>query len=156
MKRIWSGQPLAADIGPIGPSPVQQGGPELLIGGYTPHAIQRVGRWGDGFIVGGAGPDMARQAFALAEQAWKAAGRAGKPRFVACMYWGLGLHLGKALPQNGGKGHLLGHIVDYGQRLMNPDQRGSASLVHATDLPSPMRHEARSGSPLWVSIHIVA
>ena len=90
MKRIWSGQPLAPDIGPIGPPPVQQGGPELLIGGYAPHAIQRVGRWGDGFIVGGAGPDMARQAFALAEQAWKAAGRAGKPRFVACMYWGLG------------------------------------------------------------------
>ena len=90
MKRIWSGHPLAADIGPIGPPPVQQGGPELLIGGYAPHAIQRVGRWGDGFIVGGAGPDMARQVFALAEQAWKAAGRAGKPRFVACMYWGLG------------------------------------------------------------------
>jgi alkanesulfonate monooxygenase SsuD/methylene tetrahydromethanopterin reductase-like flavin-dependent oxidoreductase (luciferase family) len=90
MKRIWSGQPLAADIGPIGPPPVQQGGPELLIGGYAPHAIQRVGRWGDGLIVGGAGPDMARQVFALAEQAWKAAGRAGKPRFVACMYWGLG------------------------------------------------------------------
>src|SRR5207244_9453668 len=44
MKRIWSGQPLAADIGPIGPSPVQQGGPELLIGGYALHAIQRDGR----------------------------------------------------------------------------------------------------------------
>src|SRR5712691_8038837 len=39
MKRIWSGQPLAEDIGPVGPSPVQPGGPELLIGGYSPAAI---------------------------------------------------------------------------------------------------------------------
>jgi len=90
MKRVWSGQPLADDIGPVGPPVVQPGGPELLIGGYSPAAIQRVGRWGNGFISGGAPPQMASQAYALAEQSWKAAGRAGKPRFVAAMYWGLG------------------------------------------------------------------
>src|SRR5260221_5456894 len=90
MKRAWSGQPLAENIGPIGPSPVQPGGPELLIGGYTPASIKRVGRWGKGYISGGGLPPMARQNYALAEQAWKAAGRAGKPRFVAATYWGLG------------------------------------------------------------------
>src|SRR5947199_821965 len=46
MKRIWSGQPLAPDIGPIGPPPVQQGGPELLFGAYAPHTIQPVVRVG--------------------------------------------------------------------------------------------------------------
>jgi len=90
MKRVWSGQPLGDDIGPIGPPPVRPGGPEVLIGGYSPVAIQRVGRWGDGLVVGGAGPDRARQAFAIAEQSWKDAGRPGKPRFVASMYYGLG------------------------------------------------------------------
>jgi alkanesulfonate monooxygenase SsuD/methylene tetrahydromethanopterin reductase-like flavin-dependent oxidoreductase (luciferase family) len=90
MQRIWSGQPLAGDIGPIGPSPARPGGPELLIGGYSPAAIQRVGRWGEGYLAGGAPPPMARQSYELAEQAWKAAGRTGKPRFVAAMYWGLG------------------------------------------------------------------
>lgn len=90
MRRVWAGEPLAEDIGPIGPPPVQPGGPPLLIGGYSPAAIQRVGRWGDGFIVGGAGPEMARQGYAMAEQAWKDARRAGKPRFVASTYWGLG------------------------------------------------------------------
>ncbi len=90
MKRVWEGQPLANDIGLVGPSPVRKGGPELLIGGNTPPAIQRVGRWGDGFIVGGGGPDMAQQGYQLAERAWKDAGRTGKPRFVACMYYGLG------------------------------------------------------------------
>jgi len=90
MKRVWSGQPLAEDIGPVGPPPVQPGGPQLLIGGNTPAAMQRVSRWGDGFIAGGGSPEMARQGYALAEQAWQAAGRAGKPRFAAGMYWSLG------------------------------------------------------------------
>jgi alkanesulfonate monooxygenase SsuD/methylene tetrahydromethanopterin reductase-like flavin-dependent oxidoreductase (luciferase family) len=90
MKRAWSGQPLAEDIGPVGPSPVQPGGPELLIGGYSPAAINRLSRWGDGYIAGGAPPPMARQGYALAEQAWKAAGRTGTPRFVTGMYWSLG------------------------------------------------------------------
>jgi alkanesulfonate monooxygenase SsuD/methylene tetrahydromethanopterin reductase-like flavin-dependent oxidoreductase (luciferase family) len=90
MKRVWSGQPLADDIGPIGPPPARPGGPELLIGAYSPHAQQRVARWGDGFISGGAGPDMARQGYSVAEKAWKDAGRPGKPRFVACLYYGLG------------------------------------------------------------------
>ena len=90
MQRAWSGQPLAEDIGPVGPPPVQAGGPEILIGGYSPAAIRRVGRWGNGFIVGGAGPEMARQGYRLAEEAWKAAGRPGKPRFVGALYFGLG------------------------------------------------------------------
>ena len=90
MKRAWSGQPLSEDIGPIGPPPVQPGGPELLIGGYSPGAIKRLSRWGDGFIAGGAPPPMARQAYELAEKAWKDAGRTGTPRFVAATYWGLG------------------------------------------------------------------
>lgn len=91
MKRIWSGQPLNDNVGAIGPAPVQKGGPELLIGGYSPEAIQRIGRWGDGFISGGGGPDAARQGYSAAEQAWKQAGRTGRPRFVGATYYGLGL-----------------------------------------------------------------
>lgn len=90
MKRIWSGQPLSDKVGAIGPSPVQQGGPELLIGGNSPESIKRIGRWGNGYISGGGGPDRARQAYSAAEQAWKDAGRSGKPRFVGATYYGLG------------------------------------------------------------------
>src|SRR5438067_673425 len=43
MQRIWSGQPLAEDIGLIGPSPARPGCPELLIGGYSSSAINCVG-----------------------------------------------------------------------------------------------------------------
>lgn len=90
MRRVWSGQPLAADIGPIGPPPVQQDGPELLIGGYTPAAIERLGRWGDGYISGGGGPARAEPLFKIAQEVWQAEGRSGKPRLVGCMYYGLG------------------------------------------------------------------
>lgn len=90
MKRTWAGEALAEDVGPVGPPPVRQGGPELLIGGYSPTAIKRVARWGDGFINGGGGPQMALSGYKTAEEAWKAAGKPGKPRFVSGYYFGLG------------------------------------------------------------------
>ena len=90
MKHIWSGQPLSDNIGPIGPNPVRSGGPEILIGGYTPAATHRVGRWGDGFIAGGRDPRGTQQLFNLAEESWKATGRPGKPRLVGCFYYALG------------------------------------------------------------------
>ena len=52
MKRIWAGQPVSDEVGTVGPPPTQEGGPKLLIGGYSPTPIRRVGRWGDGFISG--------------------------------------------------------------------------------------------------------
>lgn len=91
MKRIWSGQPVSDEVGPIGPPPVQAGGPELLIGGYSPTPIRRVGRWADGFMSGGIpDPGQVRQMFDLAEESWRAEGREGRPRLVACLYYALG------------------------------------------------------------------
>lgn len=91
MKRIWSGEAVDAEIGPIGPMPARQGGPEVLIGGYSPAALSRVGRWGDGIILGGSGDaKVAQQFYAVAQESWQAAGRSGKPRFVGCMYFALG------------------------------------------------------------------
>ena len=46
MKRVWSGQSVSNEVGPIGPPPARAGGPELLIGGYSPTPIRRVGGWG--------------------------------------------------------------------------------------------------------------
>jgi alkanesulfonate monooxygenase SsuD/methylene tetrahydromethanopterin reductase-like flavin-dependent oxidoreductase (luciferase family) len=63
-----------------------------LIGGYSPTPIQRrVGRWADGFISGGIpDPEQVRQLFDLAEESWRAEGREGRPRLVACLYYALG------------------------------------------------------------------
>jgi alkanesulfonate monooxygenase SsuD/methylene tetrahydromethanopterin reductase-like flavin-dependent oxidoreductase (luciferase family) len=62
-----------------------------LIGGYTPAAVRRVGRWGDGYISGGsADPEQTRQLYDIAEESWKEEGREGRPRFVGGIYYALG------------------------------------------------------------------
>src|SRR5256886_10126818 len=48
MRRIWAGQPVGDDVGPIGPSPARAGGPEIPIRGHTPAALGPGGRLGHG------------------------------------------------------------------------------------------------------------
>jgi alkanesulfonate monooxygenase SsuD/methylene tetrahydromethanopterin reductase-like flavin-dependent oxidoreductase (luciferase family) len=90
MTRLWAGQPVDEQTGPVGPAPVQPGGPEILIGAFTPGAINRLERWGNGYL--GAGNDVGQinELFRMAEAAWKRAGRPGKPRLVATPYYALG------------------------------------------------------------------
>jgi len=91
MKRIWTGQPLAADIGAIGPPPVRPGGPEVLIAGHVPAALRRVARWGDGFLADAMiEPARVSEQYRIVEEAWRAEGRSGKPRFVGAIYFALG------------------------------------------------------------------
>lgn len=90
MRRIWAGEPVNANVGPIGPAPARVGGPEILIGGSSPAAMKRVGRWGDGYIAGGGDPTNAKNMYALARQSWREVGRAGEPRFVMAFYFALG------------------------------------------------------------------
>ena len=90
MKRVWNGGPFSDDVGPIGPQPGREGGPELLIGATTPAAMARVARWGDGFIAAGGDPNAARASFDSILADWESAGREGQPRFVAAAYFALG------------------------------------------------------------------
>jgi alkanesulfonate monooxygenase SsuD/methylene tetrahydromethanopterin reductase-like flavin-dependent oxidoreductase (luciferase family) len=82
MRRIWAGEPVADEVGPIGPSPARTGGPEVLFGGFQPAALARVARWGDGFLAA-APPAWAGRLFGTVQQAWQRAGRSGRPRIVA-------------------------------------------------------------------------
>lgn len=91
MRRIWSGQSMNGDNSKVGPAPAQQGGPELLIGAYVPEALQRAGRMADGFISGGvADAGQAQQMYQVVEQAWREAGRSGRPRFIGAIYAAVG------------------------------------------------------------------
>jgi alkanesulfonate monooxygenase SsuD/methylene tetrahydromethanopterin reductase-like flavin-dependent oxidoreductase (luciferase family) len=89
LKRIWTGEPLSAEVGPIGPRPVQPGGPPLLIGGQAPAALRRVGRWGDGYLAVG-DPASVAQAYERVLAGWREASRSGRPRFVVGGYYVLG------------------------------------------------------------------
>jgi alkanesulfonate monooxygenase SsuD/methylene tetrahydromethanopterin reductase-like flavin-dependent oxidoreductase (luciferase family) len=94
LRRIWAGEPADAEsnIGPIGPVPARKGGPEILVGGYLPAAvIRRTVTWGDGFLApDGMAPDQAIALYGQIQEAWSAAGRTGKPRFVTGGYYALG------------------------------------------------------------------
>ena len=82
MRRVWSGQEPSEGVGPVGPEPVQPGGPEVLIGGSAPAALRRAGRLADGFL-GAGDPETAVQQFEVVSRAWQKAGKPGKPRFLA-------------------------------------------------------------------------
>ncbi|MEU1985647.1 LLM class flavin-dependent oxidoreductase [Nocardia sp. NPDC019395] len=82
MRRLWSGEPFSGTCGPIGPAATRPEGPELLFGGFQPTAIDRVGRWGGGFLAAAA-PSWADTLFDLARRSWTDHGRSGAPRIVA-------------------------------------------------------------------------
>lgn len=88
LRRIWAGEP-DGDLAPIGPSPARTGGPEVLFGGFRQAALDRVARWGDGFL-GAAPPAQADEHFRTVERCWQAAGRSGRPRLVAQVSVALG------------------------------------------------------------------
>ena len=48
---------------------------------------------------------------------------------VGTIFWGLGLHLGRAVTQNP-RGDLLGHVYDHGRRYGDLDVRGYETSAH--------------------------
>ncbi|MFC9912401.1 LLM class flavin-dependent oxidoreductase [Streptomyces sp. NPDC127197] len=89
MCRLWSGEPYGDGVGPIGPAPARPGGPEVLFGGFQPAALERVARWGDGFLAAAA-PSWAGGLFDTVRTYWREYGREGRPRLVAQINVALG------------------------------------------------------------------
>lgn len=91
LRRLWSGAAMSDQIGAIGPRPARATGPELLIGGYVPAIVQRIAKWGDGYMAPGGGePEAMLNMWRDIERLWKEAGRTGKPRWVGASYYALG------------------------------------------------------------------
>ncbi len=89
--RLWAGEALSNEVGPIGPSSPRPGGPELLIGGYVPAIVRRIAAWGDGYMAPGGGePASMLEMWKNILQAWRDAGRQGQPRWVGASYFALG------------------------------------------------------------------
>ena len=91
LRRLWSGAAMSDQIGAIGPRPARADGPELLIGGYVTAIVQRIAKWGDGYMAPGRGePENLLKTWHQIENAWQEAGRTGKPRWVGATYYALG------------------------------------------------------------------
>lgn len=83
LREIWQGDE-------IGPDPVQEGGPELLIGGSSDPSYKRVAHYGDGYIHGGGPPKIFAREAEKAEAAWVEEGRPGDPAIWGHGYFALG------------------------------------------------------------------
>ncbi len=92
LRRLWSGGPAYEGGQPVGPAPVQKGGPPILAGALGPKSMARAARWADGvtgFSIGAIGQEMAATN-RMALDAWESAGRADRPRLVNGSFFLLG------------------------------------------------------------------
>lgn len=89
LHQAWAGEPVAGGRFPVGPA-TTRGRVPLLIGGQAALAAPRAARWGAGFTIGGAPPEMAAGAIQEFRDAWERAGGTGEPRIVVLSYFSLG------------------------------------------------------------------
>jgi len=89
LHQAWSGEAVPGSQFPVGP-PTTRGRVPLVIGGQAALAAPRAARWGAGFTIGGAPPEMAGGAIQEFKAAFEQAGGSGTPRIVALTYYSLG------------------------------------------------------------------
>ncbi|MBK7950056.1 MAG: LLM class flavin-dependent oxidoreductase [Deltaproteobacteria bacterium] len=91
MKRVWAREKVVDTIEPVGPRPVQAGGPELLIGAQGPKAIRAAAPWADGISGFSFNLDLkeAERSNDQVRTAWREAGRPA-PRLTTAFWFALG------------------------------------------------------------------
>ncbi|MBX7456363.1 LLM class flavin-dependent oxidoreductase [Mycolicibacterium sp. 3033] len=87
MQRVWAGENVTDATLPVGPPPVQPGGPELLVGTTGPKTLRSAAGWATGLAGISLDLDTAAQneLFDVARAAWR---DAGKPApHLATSFW---------------------------------------------------------------------
>ncbi len=128
LRRLWAGEPPFDGADPIGPRPVQPGGPPLLAGAQGPKALRRAAAWAQGvagFSISG-DPRSVAEAFHAADVAWESAGATSKPRRVTGFWYALGEDAEARLRQ---------YVYDYLKVFGEAPARGlaQAARVHSDD-----------------------
>lgn len=91
MRRIWAGVPPFEGADPVGPEPLQKGGPPLLIGAMGPKSMRRGAEWAQGlyaFSLNGESHEIASM-LGMADAAWEEAGREDRPYRMAGFWYSL-------------------------------------------------------------------
>ena len=86
LRRIWAGGDV--DGVPVGPAPVQSGGPPILASAMGPKSTARAARWADGNMGFSLAPDTDDHETSIRTMvdAWAAAGRVERP-YVSTSFW---------------------------------------------------------------------
>jgi len=94
LRRLWAGEPPFAGADPVGPPPVQPGGPPIWSGAMGPRSLRRAAAWADGVAGFSTAGDPAEVAAAFDEvsAAWREADRprTRSPRRVTGFWYALG------------------------------------------------------------------
>jgi alkanesulfonate monooxygenase SsuD/methylene tetrahydromethanopterin reductase-like flavin-dependent oxidoreductase (luciferase family) len=87
MKRVWAGEKVTESVVPVGPAPLQEGGPRLLVGTMGPKTVRSAAAWADGLAGTTLDLDTAKQSelYDVARAAWAQAGKS-KP-LLATSFW---------------------------------------------------------------------
>lgn len=106
LREVWQGKTVVDGLPPIGPEPVQPGGPPILTASMGPKSLARSALWADGLAGWDLGPDPAGvdATFRRVRDAWSAAGRTTRPWLATSSWFALG---------DGAAGRLFGHAFDY-------------------------------------------
>jgi alkanesulfonate monooxygenase SsuD/methylene tetrahydromethanopterin reductase-like flavin-dependent oxidoreductase (luciferase family) len=91
MKRIWAGEKLSESVCPVGPLPLQKGGPPLMVGAMGPKSVRSAASWADGLVGTTLDLDVeaVRALFDVAREAWAEAGKPA-PRLATSFWFALG------------------------------------------------------------------
>ena len=87
MKRVWAGERVTDSVLPVGPPPVQSGGPPLLVGTIGPKTVRSAATWAEGVAgtILDLDVDKQNELFDVARIAWA---EAGKPApHLATSFW---------------------------------------------------------------------
>ena len=87
MRRVWSGEKVTEATLPVGPPPVQAGGPKLLVGTMGPKTMRHAAGWADGLAGTTLDLDVDKhnELFDVARDAWQQAGRSAP--HLATSFW---------------------------------------------------------------------
>jgi alkanesulfonate monooxygenase SsuD/methylene tetrahydromethanopterin reductase-like flavin-dependent oxidoreductase (luciferase family) len=91
MRRVWAGEKVTDAVRPVGPRPIQPGGPEVLVGTTGPKTIRHAAGWADGLAGVATEVDVAAidTLFDQARSAWEEAGRT-RPRLTTSFWFAVG------------------------------------------------------------------
>lgn len=91
MKRVWAGEKVTDSVLPVGPPPVQPGGPPLLVGTIGPKTVRSAAGWADGLAGTTLDLDTAKQneLFDIARSSWAEAGKSA-PHLATSFWFALG------------------------------------------------------------------
>ena len=133
MKRVWAGENLTGSTRPVGPAPVQAGGPPLLVGTLGPKTMRSSVTWADGLA--GVSMDLdldgIKGLYDVAREAWAQAGR-GTPYLATSTWFALDDGDGSARTQV--HQHLMHYLNWLPPSLVDPLARVSGFAGTAAEL----------------------